>query len=493
MGPGSELVLLGDPGRVRQILTNLLTNSIKFTSEGSVCLSTKIVRETDDTVEVSFSVVDTGIGIEEEVIKKGLFTPFGQADSSTARRFGGTGLGLTICQNLVELMHGTIGLESTLGAGTTATFTIPFSKPSFHDSAQGTVELSSLPDRLQSELSISCRSNTPPLSRSPPDRAHSNAGSDKRGVHRTHSGQSVETVDTIERENCHILVVEDNAINQKIALKTIRKLNFSVSAVWNGQEALEYLSKEPTEEHPRPDIILMDVQMPILDGVKTTQVIRHNDAFKSDPYLKSVPIIAMTASAIQGDREKCERAGMDDYLAKPVKRGTLETMLVKWLYNNKGPKHRRKYLPSHSSDSELSPAELQRLLPAPANQRTTKLKTENDEQALWLRDEKLIAGGDLTATKRLTPSEREEGTSYFSLTEENMEKFKGSMQRTVKEEPSDSSMRNHHGNGSTPLLVQGGSGGDSEVGDLPALREIKAHRAQLPRNDSEWSEKTVRP
>jgi signal transduction histidine kinase len=175
VGQDTDLIVMGDPGRVRQIITNLLTNSIKFTSEGYVKFSVLRARETAETFEVKFVVEDTGIGIEEEVRKR-LFQPFSQADSSTARRFGGTGLGLTISKNLVDLMHGRITLESTLGNGTTATFWIPFNKPQYHDGSTGLIDLGSLPDRLQSEMSVSCNSSdyeqavgTPPASANPMD------------------------------------------------------------------------------------------------------------------------------------------------------------------------------------------------------------------------------------------------------------------------------------------------------------------------------------
>ena len=121
-----------------------------------------------------------------------------------------------------------------------------------------------------------------------------------------------------------------SAITQQIALKRIKKLGFSVNAVWNGKEALDYLLQAPSEPHPKPDVILMDVQMPILDGYRATHFIRHHTPYSNLPGIRAVPIVAMTASAIQGDREKCRRACMDDYLAKPVKGKTLEKMLVKW-------------------------------------------------------------------------------------------------------------------------------------------------------------------
>jgi PAS domain S-box-containing protein len=146
-----DLRVMGDPGRLRQILTNVLTNSIKFTSVGSVKLSVSLSQESKDTVTVNFNVIDTGIGIEEEVRKR-LFQPFSQADSSTARRFGGTGLGLTISKNLVELMKGQIWLDSKLGQGTTATFWIPFSRAPSQDGGSPLVNLESIPDRLQSDV-----------------------------------------------------------------------------------------------------------------------------------------------------------------------------------------------------------------------------------------------------------------------------------------------------------------------------------------------------
>ncbi|RAL60489.1 hypothetical protein DID88_000264 [Monilinia fructigena] len=227
---------MGDPGRVRQIITNLLTNSIKFTSEGRVKFSVIKEKEDADTIEVKFVVEDTGIGIEEEVRKR-LFKPFSQADSSTARRFGGTGLGLTISKNLVDLMHGRITLESSLG---------------------------------QEQIS-------------------------------------------------KFFLLKITPLISKLLLRLFEKLGFSPFAVWNGKEALDYLlaAESPNPPHPKPDIILMDVQMPIIDGYRATHIIRHHSPYNHST--RNIPIVAMTASAIQGDREKCKKAGMDDYLAKPVK------------------------------------------------------------------------------------------------------------------------------------------------------------------------------
>ncbi|SMR51223.1 unnamed protein product [Zymoseptoria tritici ST99CH_1E4] len=334
--------VMGDPGRLRQVITNLLTNAIKFTTEGSVTMKVKTLKETDDMVQLQFEVQDTGIGIEEEVRQK-LFKPFSQADSSTARRFGGTGLGLTISKNLVELMRGTISLESTLGVGTTATFSIPFHKAPYQSDNSPLVDLNltTIPDRLQSDLSVSRHGSehnsgppTPTLPRSNSNnqthqRQPSNVVIPKTSAPWSNTSAEDQELSDEDRNATEVLVVEDNPINQQIALKTIKKLGFPVRAVWNGKEALDYLAS-PSSSQPRPDIILMDVQMPIMDGYKATYTIRNSPLFASSPLLQSTPIVAMTASAIQGDREKCQAAGMDDYLAKPVKKPHLEKMLVRW-------------------------------------------------------------------------------------------------------------------------------------------------------------------
>lgn len=253
--------VMGDPGRLRQVITNLLTNSIKFTSEGSVTISMRVETETSELLEVTFTVQDTGIGIEEEVRRR-LFKPFSQADSSTARRFGGTGLGLTISKNLVELMHGRISLESVLGAGTKASFTIPFHKAPYQSGGPPLVGLDAIPDRLASDLSVSRTSSesgppTPTHARkSLPNGDPSVIGSLGMALSAEHV--AVDLSDA-ERKTVNVLVVEDNPINQQIAIKTIRKLGFPVTAVWNGQEALDYL-KSPSQDRPAPDVILMDVQ-----------------------------------------------------------------------------------------------------------------------------------------------------------------------------------------------------------------------------------------
>lgn len=205
-----DLVVLGDPGRVRQIITNLLTNSIKFTNQGNVRFSVSKEKETADSIEVKFVIEDTGIGIQEEVRKK-LFQPFSQGDASTARRFGGTGLGLTICKNLLDLMHGRIELESRVGSGTTATFYIPFNKTQGRREP-GLAQAGAIPDRLQSDLSLSCNSSeyehmasNSPASDGIPLATHF--------PRRSLSARTPPTIDQdlprSERAKMHILVVED--------------------------------------------------------------------------------------------------------------------------------------------------------------------------------------------------------------------------------------------------------------------------------------------
>ena len=212
-----DLVVMGDPGRVRQILANLLTNSIKFTSEGYVKLAVVAKKETYETIEIHFSVEDTGIGIEEEVRKR-LFKPFSQADSSTARRFGGTGLGLTICKNLVDLMNGQITLESSLGTGTKATFSIPFNKPQFRNGSAPLIDL--VPDRLLTMSVSGCTSNEERGSNTPPQSPHDSLGVDKPSQDGNHGKPAAPSINAnqqtdllpAERKKIHVLVVEDKYV-----------------------------------------------------------------------------------------------------------------------------------------------------------------------------------------------------------------------------------------------------------------------------------------
>lgn len=224
--PGTEdLTVMGDPGRVRQILMNLLSNSMKFTNEGYVQLKVVVEKEEDEAITIYFVVKDSGIGISAQDQVK-LFQPFTQADSSTARKYGGTGLGLTICRNLVTLMGGSIGLSSTLGHGTKAFFTIPFKKP-HGDDGEGTEdgsvyrEVDSLPERLQSDVSISCQSSdsfgtSPDSPYNAPLTGEKKDGVGKSLLKKISRSSMIsldsnnESVSPEERMKQHVLVVEDS-------------------------------------------------------------------------------------------------------------------------------------------------------------------------------------------------------------------------------------------------------------------------------------------
>lgn len=285
-------LLLGDAGRVRQVLTNLLTNAIKFTEQGSISLEVHETAEDESNITVRFDVNDTGCGISKATLSK-LFQPFSQADPSTARKFGGTGLGLTICKNLVELMRGKIGLESVEGVGSKAWFEIPFAKAK-ESTREANVGASPTP----ASLGVS----SDPLRQS--------------------------------RQDVWILVAEDNAINAQIALKTLKKIGFNARIAENGNRALDELSKHPY------DLVLMDCMMPECDGYEATTRLRQSASAE----VRALPVIALTASAIKGDRERALSAGMNDYLSKPVKRPALEAMLTKWLYDQSTRQALHRYL-----------------------------------------------------------------------------------------------------------------------------------------------------
>jgi CheY-like chemotaxis protein len=269
-------------------------------------------------------------------------------------------------------MRGDISLESRQGSGTTATFSIPFNKSQFIGASTPLVDLGPVPDRLRSELSLSCDSssqncNFAPGASSPlhsPKRKPilgANAGKDFTALPSNTGPRGLGAVPS----HHHILIVEDNSINQQIALRTIKTLGYSASAVWNGQEALQYLleatqnttapgAQGPVDRHILPSLILMDVQMPVLDGYKATHTLRHHAPYKYMALINRIPVVALTASAIQGDREKCQRAGMNDYLAKPVKRITLEKMIRKWINSESALSVRSRSIDIINEDSAKS-------------------------------------------------------------------------------------------------------------------------------------------
>ena len=269
----------GDPVRLHQVLVNLVSNAIKFTTEGSVHVRVTRIDPGPDVAphagpaaqRLVFEVIDTGIGIDPEVQDR-LFEPFTQADSSTSRRYGGSGLGLSICRRITELMGGEIRLESELGRGSKFIVTLPF----------GDAETAvSEPRRLGSR-------------RDPYER---------------------------KRKDFNILVVDDNGVNRMIAVALLIDLGYRAAEATNGLEALAALEQEDF------DLVLLDCQMPELDGYETTRRIRKD---QRDGH--QLPIVAVTAHSVTGDRERCLEAGMDDYISKPYASDLLDRTLRRWLW-----------------------------------------------------------------------------------------------------------------------------------------------------------------
>jgi CheY-like chemotaxis protein/HPt (histidine-containing phosphotransfer) domain-containing protein len=276
VSPEIPLVLRGDALRLRQVLTNLAGNSIKFTERGSVTLDAALEGQGDGTVTIRFAIADTGIGIRPDQEAR-LFAPFTQADDSTTRKYGGTGLGLAICKQLVEMMGGAIGVDSAEGRGSTFWFTAAFELAPAGVALPGT---------------------------EPPQRPPSVTSAPRALAAR-------------------ILVAEDNATNREVALAELDKLGYRADAVNNGAEAIEALQKAGSSEDGGYDLVLMDCEMPVMDGYEATRRIR-----SAHP---GIPVIALTADAMAGDRDRCLKEGMNDYLAKPVDLKLLAEMLARWL------------------------------------------------------------------------------------------------------------------------------------------------------------------
>jgi PAS domain S-box-containing protein len=269
-GPALPEAVRGDPCRLRQVLMNLVGNALKFTARGRVVVRAELASENAGTVTVRFSVQDTGIGIPAERRSR-LFESFVQGDGSTTRKYGGTGLGLAISKQLAELMGGQIGLESEAGRGSLFWFTAVFQREVVKPLAEST-------------------------------------------------SAPVILADTKRQGPQHrILLAEDNPVNQRIALRILQKAGYQAEAVSNGREALEVLAKTPY------DLVLMDVQMPEMDGLEATAEIRRREG-----PCRHTPIVAMTANAMAGDREKCLAAGMDDYISKPVRAQELAEIIRRW-------------------------------------------------------------------------------------------------------------------------------------------------------------------
>jgi PAS domain S-box-containing protein len=310
--PDVPTALRGDPFRLRQVLTNIVGNAVKFTEEGHVTLKVELVDENHQEVKIQFGVSDTGIGITEEQQSR-LFQAFSQADPSTTRKYGGTGLGLAISKQLVELMGGEIQVVSEPGAGSTFSFVL------------------SLVRQQGSRREVS--SSPAPLSYVGSSAATSHG-------HRQLATQADAT----------ILVAEDTLVNQMVASELLKRRGFRVYVVANGAAAVESVS------HTSYAAILMDVQMPDMDGYEATAEIR-----KSEGNDRHTPIIAMTAYALQGDREKALSAGMDDYITKPIRPEDLDRVLAHWVFDS-SPTREDLDLPAHSSPEDPSSSLDQRVL-----------------------------------------------------------------------------------------------------------------------------------
>jgi signal transduction histidine kinase len=260
--------LSGDPGRLRQVLVNIAGNAVKFTERGQVRLLAEMADCEGERASIRFRIEDTGIGIAPDQIEA-IFEEFVQVDNSAARRFGGTGLGLSIAKRLVEMMGGQIGCSSRLGQGSVFWFTLPF--------------------RIAPAMPCG-------EARSGPEAPHGLSGQRPR-----------------------VLVVEDNPVNRTIAVRLLAREGCQVDAVESGQEAIEACAA--TEY----DLVLMDVNMPGVDGYEATRQIRRREAAG-----RHTPIVAITASAMKGDRDRCLECGMDDYVSKPFSADRLRELLQTW-------------------------------------------------------------------------------------------------------------------------------------------------------------------
>jgi signal transduction histidine kinase/CheY-like chemotaxis protein len=272
VAPQVPIQLRGDPGRLRQVLVNLVGNAIKFTSSGEVRVAVTGEPGEGDGPWLRFEVTDTGIGVPP-ALQASIFVPFAQADGSTTRRYGGTGLGLSISAQLVALMGGQIGVRSQAGVGSTFWFTARFERP-------------------------------------------------LRPVAARHEAAGAEALSPPTALGARLLMAEDNPINQQVALGLLRRLGYSADVVCNGRQAIAALERE------RYDLVLMDCQMPEMDGFEATAVIRSTGSRVLD---HAVPIVAVTASAMRGDRDVCTAAGMSDYLCKPLRKEELAAVLGRWL------------------------------------------------------------------------------------------------------------------------------------------------------------------
>ena len=280
--PDVPNVVRGDPGRLRQVVLNLLSNALKFTEQGHVALAVRLDDDVHERLPLYIEVRDTGIGIPEERRDR-LFKSFSQVDSSTTRKYGGTGLGLAISQQLIGLMDGDIGVDSEEGVGSCFHFNVVLDQPTSN--------------RAEEHRPI----DTP------------------AALVQAHVTQS-DSAPSLERSKINVLVAEDNVVNQRVAQSLLRKLGYRCEIAANGKIAADALLE--SEFH----LVLMDCQMPEMDGFEATRLIRSRERRRDE----RIPIVAMTANAMSGDREACLDAGMDDYVSKPVNPAALAKVIDKW-------------------------------------------------------------------------------------------------------------------------------------------------------------------
>jgi CheY-like chemotaxis protein len=295
-----HLCFKGDQTRIEQVLMNLCGNAIKFTPEGSVSLTADLLETSEGKASIRIKIIDTGIGISTKNIDK-LFTPFAQADTSTSRDFGGTGLGLTIAKKLSKLMGGDITIESKLGEGSIFTFTCLLSITSERTDTDPNVE------EFFKDMALN-----QPNSVFDPDTTHKQHNTPANII-------TTQAIKNKKIEDLKILVAEDNRINQKLIMTILNKLGIENVVVENGQLAIHALEKESF------DAILMDCQMPVLDGYEATSIIRATPAFSN------IPIIALTADVDTRSKEKAMEVGFSQHLAKPINITELKESLLSLL------------------------------------------------------------------------------------------------------------------------------------------------------------------